>query len=95
MGAASAQVFIHAGDDFVPRRGGIISQQAVGFEDHSGCTKAALETDMLDKRFLKRMQSAVLGESFNGCNLAAVDVLYRLQTGKHGGIVGKHRTGAA
>ena len=47
MGAASAQVFIHAVDDFLPRRGGIVSQQAVRFEDHAGCTIAALETDML------------------------------------------------
>jgi hypothetical protein len=50
---------------------------------------------MLDKRLLKRMQFAVLCESFNGYDIASVNFFYRFLTGKHGFIIDQHRASAA
>ena len=92
---AAAQVAFHALDDLLPGGLGIAIQEAVGAEDHARRAESALEGIVLDEGLLKRMQVAVLGQSFDGDDLSSIGVSHRIETRSHGPVVHQDRAGPA
>jgi len=73
MRSAPAQVVLHAVDDFLPTRLGIAQQKTIRIENHARGAEAALESIMLCKRFLDRMQLSVNCQPLDGKNLLVFD----------------------
>ncbi len=73
MRPAPAQVVLHAVDDVLPTRLGIAQQKTIRIENHARRAEAALESVMLCKRFLERMQLSVNGQPLDGKNLLVFD----------------------
>src|SRR3990172_11417377 len=77
---AAAQVAFEPVADATLREVTAVFDQLDGGHDHAGCAEPALEAVHLAERLLHRMQSAVAGQSLDGCDRR---------------IVGPHRPGGA
>jgi len=95
MSAATAQVAVHAINDFFLRGLGILQQQAVGIQDHARRAKTTLEGIVLLKGFLQGMKSAVCGEPFNGQNFFPSNLFDWQLAGTNRLLIDQNRAGSA
>jgi hypothetical protein len=86
---------IHAPDNVGIARLWIILQQAVGGQDHTGGTEAALQCVMFHEGLLKRMENTVLGKPFDREHLLSCDHFNRHHAGPDGLLIHENRAGAA
>ncbi|MBP1698956.1 MAG: hypothetical protein H6Q41_4144, partial [Deltaproteobacteria bacterium] len=77
MGSATAQVIVHTLDDFCFRGVWFSEKQAVGAQDHSRSTKAALEGIVVHKGFLERVETSTPEQPFNSDDFLSFDLSHR------------------
>jgi len=76
MGAAAADIVVHALDNLVATCGWICQQQSICVHKHPRSTESALNRPMFEKGALKRMESISIGQTFYGDNFLAADIAY-------------------
>jgi len=81
IAGAAAEIAIEAVSDLVAGGLGTLAEEFDAGHDHPGRAVTALQAVTFPKRFLHRMQAAVLGETFDGGDFATV------------GLGGEHRAG--
>jgi hypothetical protein len=93
--AATADVAVHAADDFGFGGIGILLKQRVAAENHAGRAIGALHRTGVDERLLQRMQPAILFETCDGGDLFVADGAHRRLARMQRDSVNEHATRGA
>ena len=95
MGAAAAEIVLHAHNNLLARERGIFEQQRIGVHYHARSAEAALQGAVFGECFLKRMQFIALSQSLDSRNLFAVNLSDRHHAAANSALVDHNRTGTA
>src|SRR5687768_12157342 len=95
MSTAAAEVLIHLLDDLLPRRLGVLLQQAISAHDHPGGAEAALKGALIDEGLLQGMELSILLQPFNADEVLSFDAGQRGLAGANRDAIDGNGAGAA
>src|ERR1039457_1443732 len=74
---------------------GVVFEQRLGVQDHSGCAEPALRGAVIEEGFLYRIKLIAVGNAFDGQDLAAIGLCCKHEAGIDGLVVEQDGTRSA